>query len=277
MHTTNFKLLETKGFLVIPSFLSHYEVSDLLETYNKLKETSVSSNKNFPILHSQPNDSIKTKIRSLLNDIVQNSNIKVDLLIDGITYIDISLPENLSVFKYWHQDHDLYYQCQDLYNFVHCWIPIKKPQLDQFNLSLIPQDILSSYIPEIYQDSILGKGQFTFYPFGTKTIVEHHDSHKKFLIDVNIDTIQETPYVNAGDLVLYRGDVIHKTQSSNGVPDRISINIRSAYSETVVTKENFYSGGKFKNQFIENSPDISYEKIKSKFNEVDNFKLKDLN
>lgn len=263
MHLTNLKILETKGFVVIPSFLSYDEVGELVEIFSFLKQEPffLNRNKGYQLLNSEPSAALKNKVLELLKSICQQTNIKVDIPLN-LTYFDTSLVQ----FP-WHQDHDCFYQWQDLYNFVNCWIPILKPHLEEGNLELIPHDVLQTLIPEFFNNSIKGQGQYTFYSSKEKTLIQHHGTHQITLFDFDLETIKEIPYVNAGDLVLYRGDVIHKTQ--NG--DRVAVNLRSVYSETIVYKDKFLQGGIYKQKFIDNN--AGYDIFKSKFNLVTEFPL----
>ena len=269
MYTTDLKLLETKGFVVIPKFLSFDEVQELLESYQTVKKQSIFQTKNFNILSGDPSLTLKNKALTLLDAITKSTDIKVDLLQNQLTYFDTSLVKFI-----WHQDHDCFYQTQDLYNFVNFWIPIKKPDINELNLELIPHNELQDRVPDFFTNMIFGQGQLTFYPSRSFTIVENHATHQKTFLNFNLDQLRETPCVNAGDLVLYRGDVIHRTENSlNG--HRVALNLRAVYSNTVVYKDKFLQGGIFKQQFIDNYPN-GYAGIKEKFDQVDQFTLSEL-
>lgn len=272
MYTTDLKLLETKGFVVIPKFLSFDEVQELLESYQTVKKQSIFQNKNpgYKLLSGDPSLTLKNKALTLLDAITKSTNIKVDLFQTQLTYIDTDLVK----FNVWHQDHDCFYQTQDLYNFVNFWIPIKKPDINDLNLELIPHNELQDRVPDFFTSMVLGQGQLTFYPSRSFTIVENHATHQKTFLNFNLDQLRETPCVNAGDLVLYRGDVIHRTENSlNG--HRVALNLRAVYSNTVVYKDKFLQGGIFKQQFIDNYPN-GYAGIKEKFDQVDQFLLSEL-
>jgi len=59
--------------------------------------------------------------------------------------------------------------------------------------------------------------------------------HTRYLVDFDLDALAVTPSLSAGDLLLMRGDLIHKTQDAD--TQRVSTSIRVTYSKKTITRE----------------------------------------
>jgi hypothetical protein len=61
------------------------------------------------------------------------------------------------------------------------------------------------------------------------------------VLSCDFDEIGDTPQLEAGDLLLLRGDVFHKTQDTD--TDRIAISFRMVNSKTIVRRSSLVSFG----------------------------------
>lgn len=259
----DYKKLETDGYLVIPNFLNSSEVDGILaqfKTYRAAFDTSGPVNKNYNVIYSDITESLKNKAQSLLESICNETNITVSGFGKKAEHLDSSIT-NFG----WHQDHEVYYTYQDAYNCVHFWIPIVKPDTSRTGIDVIPHSKFEEKSPDIYKKYIKSKGakRFLLRPPN----IEMHDDEGGdiVMLDFDFDEVKDTPNVGPGDLVLLRGDTIHRSQlRSNSSPWRLSIAFWAFNLDAVVSKEQFYSGCDMKKSMIANNPTV-FNKIAEKY------------
>ncbi len=151
----------------------------------------------------------------------------------------------------WHQDHESYYLYQNHHDYLNFYIPIVKPDREKSNISVVPFDILKSKSPDIYE-KILGKGAVSYQVKENKTIIFNCNEGGKYgVLPYDINEIAFTPMLDSGDLLLMRGDVIHKTQDAD--TQRIAASIRIANGEHKMSKTKMLKGGKVKLDLMANN------------------------
>src|SRR5262249_14288199 len=141
----------------------------------------------------------------------------------------------------WHQDHDSYFVFQDHYNYLNCYIPIVKPVREKSNVSIIPMNALRERSPHVFA-RIRGRGASRFLPLRRFTIVTNDNTgglHGVLPYDVN--ELAATPHLAAGDLLLLRGDMIHRTQDTD--TDRVAASVRLTNLEGVTDIRHLARGG----------------------------------
>ena len=251
----NYKDLETKGFIVIPNFFDDSMITNLIKHHNSITNED-SSNPNYHVLNSK--SQLGPYVNPVLNSITENTNIKVNVSLPLSTYF------NNHKFEFgWHQDHEPYYIFQNMYNGVQCWIPIIKPNKTEGGLGLIPNDVLESRCPDLFKNQILGRGAKTFkiMPNNT-TVMITDDIGGKTLLPFNLEEIAVYPNLEPGDLVVFRQDVIHKSQPSKSA--RVAIAVRAFDRDGVIIKEHFLAGPDSKREII-NKNTKAYTKLIQKF------------
>jgi ectoine hydroxylase-related dioxygenase (phytanoyl-CoA dioxygenase family) len=251
----NFKDLETKGFLVIPKFFSNTMINLLVNDYNNISNKT-SLNQNYDVINSK--SQLSPYVKPVLNSITTNTNIKVNTSLPLSTYF------NNHMFEFtWHQDHEPYYLYQDMYNGVQCWIPIIKPSQYEGGLGLIPNDVLESMCPDLFKNQILGRGAKTFkiLPNNT-TLMINDDIGGETILPFNLEELAVYPELEPGDLLIFRQDVIHKSQSSKSA--RVAIAVRAFNKNAIITKEKYLAGPKSKRDMI-NKNIKGYTKVIQKF------------
>jgi ectoine hydroxylase-related dioxygenase (phytanoyl-CoA dioxygenase family) len=251
----NYQDLETKGFIVIPNFFGDSMIANLIKHHNSMNNEG-SSNQNYDVLNSK--SQLGPYVSPVLNSIAKNTNIKVNVSLPLSTYF------NNHKFEFgWHQDHEPYYIFQNMYNGVQCWIPIIKPNKTEGGLGLIPNDVLESRCPDLFKNQILGRGAKTFkiIPNNT-TIMINDDIGGEAILPFSLEEIAVYPDLEPGDLVVFRQDVIHKSQPSKSA--RVAIAVRAFNRDGVITKEHFLSGTNTKREMI-NKNIKSYTKLIQKF------------
>jgi hypothetical protein len=224
----DYSLLETQGYVVIPNFLNQKEINFFRKDYEtsapdglveyKLRKVSP---KIFRLLDKKLNNTIDT-----IKNVTQ---LTVDLIIPFARYYD----SEISPMTWYHQDHESFYILQQYYHYLNFWIPITKPDANKSGLKVIPFDKLKELAPE-YFDKIVNYGATRYFPNGDTTKFIDNNNGQEFDIPINLDSIAESPALNAGDVLLLRGDTIHKTQDCD--TKRLAITIRCTNGSSPISK-----------------------------------------
>lgn len=229
--------LKSKGYLIIPSFLSEEEMKVFLDDFKAVNNASNHAKydlvdiREHIIQKFRGNNNVK---KCLIE--ANNAGIHADTVLGG-SYFSTFKGQNY----HWHQDQVSYYTCQNHYDYLNFYIPIIKPDRAKSNISLIPFDRLQDLDPDWYQ-KILGKGAIDYYQKRNKTRILENDQTGKIIhtLDFKIDQHAVTPHLNAGDLLIMRGDIVHRTQDSD--TKRVSISIRAVNSEHMIEYRKLIKG-----------------------------------
>lgn len=237
-----FQDLETIGYVYIPNFLSPSELKLLKSEY---KHSKVVNNKNYSLVQSEIAKKILgKKLKAVMDAVTEQTSLTIDHLTPTVNYTDTK-----HVYFNWHQDHESYYVYQQSREHLNFYIPITKPDPTLSGMSLIPMDTLVSYLVGPQVDRIVNYGATRFECHSTYTHVIDEANGKGFNIPVNLNTIAVTPTLGEGDLLLLRGDVIHKTQDNS--THRVAISVRAVNGNAPVSKTKLLSGCETKMKFIE--------------------------
>jgi hypothetical protein len=131
----------------------------------------------------------------------------------------------------YHQDYDAYYrQSRDHINYLNFYTPITKPNRDQSNLCLVPFDVLQERAPAVH-DHLKGGGANFVHQRRKRLIVENADTRSRtyFDVDFQLEDLATAPLLSEGDLLIFRGDVLHKSQDLEST--RVAASIRAGSSE----------------------------------------------
>jgi hypothetical protein len=104
-------------------------------------------------------------------------------------------------------------------------------------------------------------------------VVYNDTTGDTFKVSVNIENIKETPQLHAGDLLLIRGGVIHRTQDN--LTNRIAVSIRCTDSSKPISKHAMLSGCEYKQNIIK-SNQYTYDTMISRFGDKDIISAGDL-
>ena len=252
--------LTTRGFLLVKNFLTNDEIQQRLQDYQVAysdKENSISVKK-YVLLKSGIH-SLEPTIIKVVEKINQLTDIQIDLIGPTGRYFDTSLSE-----IGWHQDHEPYYNWQTGYHQVNFWMPLVKPDAKLSGLKVVPMDVLQAKIGNLFNQRILDQGAKRFIPDGDITHVIDDEQGDTFDLPVNIDTIAETPVIEAGDALLVRGDVIHATQDN--LNQRITLSVRTVDGSRFVDRQRFESQCDFK-KFVFGTTPASSKRLLDRFAE----------
>ena len=234
--------LETVGYTVIPNFLSAFELQMFKNEYIKSKS---SPNKNYALKQSAiAIRLLGDRVMNIAKEVSLETSIKTDIFMEVVNYTDTG-----NINFSWHQDHESQFVFQQSFNHLNFYIPIIKPEITQSGLSVVPMNILSDRIGTTVKNYI-GSGAKRFFPHGKQTRVYDDETGENYDIPVNLDEISYTPALAAGDLLLLRGDVIHKTQDID--TRRVALSIRTV-EDSVIEKTKLFSGCAEKMSYIENN------------------------
>jgi hypothetical protein len=233
--------LEDKGYVVVPGFLPAPQIDALVDGFDRGRPPQ-DYPFGFKLVGRAPLAKAMTTIERALSEIRSQTRLKVDV-VNFITlshYITTRFAERSSFL---HQDFDLDYKLtRDHLNYLNFWIPLRKPEVAKSNVTLIPFDALRSRSPAEYE-LLVGSGGNRFVPQNGKTavfgnygsILAERDRHTpERYLDFDLEEIAVTPPLAAGDLLLMRGDVIHRTQDIDS--DRVAASLRATHSGKLITR-----------------------------------------
>lgn len=251
MTNGDFETLERCGYCVIPNFLSQSEIDWMISDHhavNKFCEVNGYHNKSHRVSPCSIPDPLFGRLNDFLATVRANSVFKTDLFLGQMgLYLDTEL-----VSYDWHQDHELYYMCQHAHDVLTFWFPIVKPDRNRTGLSFIPHDRLRQRIPEIYDRLIYDRGAkiFRLQEDGT-TLIRDDTTGEEIRLDFDINELAVSPEIGSGDILLFRGDTIHKTQDLD--TPRLAMAARSCNGDHIITRETLTSGYELKQNKIKNS------------------------
>jgi hypothetical protein len=103
---------------------------------------------------------------------------------------------------------------------------------------MIPNDKFEEVLPDLWRNRLYKKGATRFFSEGNKTRFIDDITDEEVLLDIDLHAIGEVPETGVGDLILFRGDVVHMTQDNNTL--RVSAVFKYFNKDTVISKDVFY-------------------------------------
>jgi len=251
----DFSELETTGFIILKNVISLKEIEELRQEYltTKLKSKFVfSKDTGLPVVD------LKSIAESILKTINSNTSIKTDWIAPSGLYFNPTF-----VRLDWHQDHEIFYKTQDTFNNLNFWIPIIKTNIDKNGMRMISLKTLTEHIPEITEKYIIHKGAQRFKFQDNKTTIFNDNDGTQISLDEDILSLSKEISIGPRDILIFRGDVIHKTSYDSSLGTRVAIGFRAVYSNGIFSKSKFFNNCTFKKNQIENNPN-NYHHITSK-------------
>lgn len=152
-------------------------------------------------------------------------------------------------FETFHQDIQSWFTYQNHVDYLNFWIPIIKPVYEKSNLSILPLDTLRARCPAAYERTVK-QGALRFFSTkkGKAKLVDASGG-RSTIYDFHLDDVAFTPLVSAGDLLILRGDVFHRTQDV--ATNRVALSWRFVNSKGLVERAKLVRGGigKYKTLF----------------------------
>ena len=252
----NYQDLNDCGYVVVPNFLTGGEINILKGDYNT-STTEYGKYGGIKVVSTHVIHEFTNKLLLTLADIRKTSLVKADTII----YPGIYVNNKKMVFP-WHQEHESWYLENNSINHLNFYIPIKKEYSNKSGISLIPNNALQDY-----SINIINKGARRFFPGENSTFVIDDDLDDSFNLPFNIENHAVSPDVLPGDLLLMRGDVIHRTQDNE--TERHAVSFRCTFGNNMINKTRLFSGSKAKLEYLDNNKQM-YSKINSIFGDEDN-------
>jgi len=243
--------LRERGYVHIRKFLTEVELLVLQKDWaDRAKEHGVSVSGNYPLFNI-PQIIIwrfHRKLKVVTEAVCRATGVNADTDA-GAIYFSTTKGINLG----WHQDHESYFMYQQHRDYLNFYIPIVKPNARLTNLCVIPMDRLRLRIPEHF-GNFVGSGAKNFYPGGGETIVHDDENGSEYALPVNLEELKDTPELEPGDLLLLRGDVIHRTQDTE--TDRVAASFRRINSLAVIRKAKFQEGSPKKQDMMRKNGEL---------------------
>ena len=234
MHDVNWKELETRGFIHIPGFLSKYDLEDCRADYAVQPVEEANRNNAVSGASERATARLEPRVNELMALVNANTDIRVDCNLGSYYFATTR-----GVFP-WHQDHESYFTSQNHHDYLNLFIPVVKPRPDKSNLCLVPFDVLKRESPKTFE-RVVGGGATMAYNLPDRQILVQSDSGLAHVSRVPLDRLAFTPQLEAGDLLLLRGDILHRTE--DGDTERVALSMRLGYSKTVVRRAKLADGG----------------------------------
>ncbi len=254
--------LLTKGYHVIPGFLDAKEIDGLV---SDLENDRLAYLYNIGLPHTAAMTSLGLRLQGLLDELSASGEFKP-------RHIGAYFATMKSLNLDWHQDHDSYFINQTHKHCLIIYIPIIKPDPRKSNLTIVPVDVLRSRAPEVW-NSMEWKGASRMsYEDGTTTVTDDQNGGVHGELDFPLDEIAVSPELSVGDVLLTRGDMIHRTQDSD--TDRVVLSFRAFDDSLTVTRDHFQQTTPIKELIMQKY--AVYEGVKRVFEDVEELPLSEL-
>ncbi len=237
--------LETRGFVHIRGFLSPAEVQSLHDDHAR---TTLDANGNFN--SKSPSAEVMAALLPRFDDVLRQVNsttsVRADVYVTD-TSVYFAVGSAVGVNFPWHQDHESFYIVQNHFDYLNFYMPIVKPDPAKSNVSIVPFDVLKREAPKAH-DFLVGNGAGHFVPVAGRWLATNDERGGVRVINADLEALAVTPELNVGDLLLMRGDIVHRTQDADTA--RVALSWRAAAGSTVVRRDRLAAGGVRKAQMM---------------------------
>lgn len=209
MNATNWSHLITRGYVMVPGFLSAREREILVQDFS-LGPPADRYEMGFKPVGRRALQALQPHLLEVLEEIRARTELEVDTIapLTRSHYISTELDQSQPTSTL-HQDFDLFFALSgEHFHYLNFWLPLIKPYPEQTNLSLVDFARLQAEQPDTAAQALGGGGYR--WP--------------------QLEGLTETPHCQPGDLLLLRGDVIHKTQDRHTA--RVAASIRACSSRS---------------------------------------------
>jgi hypothetical protein len=231
--------LESRSFLVVRSFLSRDELELARRDFQAQAVDEANANEKLKFAAPDVLGALSHKVLDIAARVRAVSTIDTDTVQEGAYF-----STGLGIDQGWHQDHESFYVFQNHHDYLNFYIPILKPRADKTNLSVVPREVLRARFPRVFRKVFRDGGATVIFRKNGTTVVRNGNDDRRYFLNADLDELAETPELAEGDLLLIRGDAVHRTQDTE--TDRTSLSIRVVSSKTIVRRERLASGGMVK-------------------------------
>ena len=231
----NWKDLETRAFVHIPGFLTAPELEACRADYDSQPVDSGNRNYAMSGASEQALRPVSSRFEEVLAIVSARTSLKVDMVIGG-TYF----ATKRGIAFAWHQDHESFFLYQNHYDYLNFYLPIVKPVKEKSNLTVVPFDAFERESPRAFRRVVRAGASWTA-AIGDQQFLVLDNSGGMVRLNSSLERISETPLLEAGDLLLIRGDVFHRTQDNE--TERVALSVRATNSKTVIRRSTLANGG----------------------------------
>lgn len=229
------KDFQQKGYVVIPRFLTAKELAPLRDDYARVT-SHPSATDSYDVRAMTP--STFAHYVKKLAAVKCVAPLGAKLAVGGFYFATARMS-----FE-WHQDHDSYFTFQQHERYLNFYVPITKPDRKRSNVDLVPFDRLH----------VRGGGAKRYTVEGARTIVDDDETGEQTSLDLSLDDLAETPKLAAGDLLIMRGDMIHRTQRESDA-NRVAASFRFTDPKALIRRDRLDTSCPMKDAFIKvNTP-----------------------
>ncbi|MFC8047900.1 phytanoyl-CoA dioxygenase family protein [Nocardia sp. NPDC057353] len=225
--------LESNGFVHVKQFLDRREIDGLLRFAESIGHGTGAGyfGKRLVTAIEDPagiDRAVLDRLADLQRDLFGCDMVPAH---SGIFSVDPNDPEHSTNFPF-HQEHGSFYDFRDHFHYTNLYLVLDKEDPADSNVSVVPFSALRESDPELHELALgAGAARYT----GNIRLDDSTGSSHTFRAD--IDAIAQTPELEPGDLLVLRGDIIHKTQ--NQKIRRTAISIRAVGADVVCRRERF--------------------------------------
>jgi hypothetical protein len=226
--------LETKGFIHVRTFLSAADLAACRKDYERQPVDANNKNNAVSVASELATSTLQPAIEDLMASVRAQTQIRVDANLGSYYFATAR-----GVFP-WHQDHESWFTTQNHYDYLNLFIPIVKPRSDKSNLCVVPFDALERESPKTFR-RLVRSGAMLAYDLSDRQLLFQSDSGIAHVTRVPLEQLAFIPQLEAGDMLIMRGDIVHRTQ--DGDTDRVALSIRLGNSQTIVRRSRLADGG----------------------------------
>jgi Phytanoyl-CoA dioxygenase (PhyH) len=246
--------LLTQGYVVIPGYLNHSQLELLRSDHARDSEFNNLNYRTTAVSRSVF-DQLRPMLMLTLHTVQDSTGLCVDTPMPSGQYTDTA-----QISFGWHQDHEAFYQLQQNREYLNFYIPFVKPDPSLSGLSVIPFTALAAADPSCMH-RVVNHGA-AVYTSGTVTTVRDDDLGMDYQISCDIDSLAVHPRLSPGDLLLMRGDLIHRTQDN--LTQRVAVSIRCTNGSALISRTRLLQGCDKKLEIMDNNRRV-YNHLLQKF------------
>lgn len=238
--------MEEEGYTVWRNFLNDSLVQELRDLYYSSQDTGQYAV--YESMRSLPSHLIPSQVK---HQIERALGASAHILISA-AFIKMS---NWSSAFAFHIDHDPYFFCADTKNEYNLYFMLEKQDKSSANLGVMPVNWIRQFAPGL-QSLSEGKGALRFAEVrdSSRCLTSGNSTYPYMLLDDNtgrihpisfrMEDLECTPHLEPGDVLLLRGDALHRTQPQCN--ERLSVTIRLWPSDHKLNVSNMLDGALFR-------------------------------
>ncbi|WP_437948605.1 phytanoyl-CoA dioxygenase family protein [Sorangium sp. So ce296] len=233
--------LDSTGYVVVRSFLNDAEIARFEADY--AASSGVDTSYGVRQVSAGARSAIDEKLAAMARAVAGASSVRVDIA-SVCAFGSAYFTTEGEIGTAWHQDAVSYFAYQNHHDYLNFYVPIVKPVRERSNLCVIPLDAFAARSPELAA-RLRGRGATRFVvKDGATTVHDNNTGGIHGVLPYALDELAVTPQLGRGDLLLLRGDVIHRTEDKD--THRVAVSIRMMNRETRVRRAELVRGGLLK-------------------------------